>query len=265
MRGLANQPITNLTSLRVTGSANAAGDSITFVVGNYGKAMSGDNSLTASGGWTIAEFNVFGGGGGQQAIFNAGATIKVRTLINYGGDAPPDCTTVSFTGETNNLSFGAPEPLATPPGPSIQFIENTASGLPANCAYAAAIGDTHQHTVAGLLYDFQASGDFVEAQVGPDFEVQTRKVSGAPTWPDTSVNQSVATRMGKTKVVLCEGTKLLVDGQPTDLLDGQSLWLSADVNIYRGGNTYFIIDQAGNSVTATANPEYLDVSVGLGA
>ena len=24
----------------------------------------------------------------------------------------------------------------------------------------------------------------LEAQVGPDFEVQTRKVSGAPTWPN---------------------------------------------------------------------------------
>ena len=36
------------------------------------------------------------------------------------------------------------------------------------------------------------------------------------------------------------------------------------VDIARSGNTYFIIDQAGNSVRATANSGYLDVSVGLG-
>jgi hypothetical protein len=94
---------------------------------------------------------------------------------------------------------------------------------------------THQRTVAALLYDFQASGDFVEAQVGPGFEVQTHKVSGAPAWPDTSVNQSDATRMGGTKVVLCEGAKLLVDGQLTNLLDGQSHWVPAGVDIARSG------------------------------
>ena len=72
-----------------------------------------------------------------------------------------------------------------------------------NCAAATSVGDTHLTTFNGLLYDFQASGDFVLAQVDPDFVVQTRQVSGAPTWPDASVNSAVATRMGKTKVAVC--------------------------------------------------------------
>lgn len=262
--GLPNQPITNLGNLRVVGNASPAGDEMIMFVGSAGTTMGGDNSVAASGGWDVAEFNVFGGPGGQHATFNNGAAVKVRTLINYGGDDAPDCSTDSFTGETNNLGFGAPQPVATPPGPSIQFIEDTAHSSPPNCANAAAIGDTHQTTVAGLLYDFQASGDFVEARVGPDFEVQTRKVSGAPTWPDASVNRSVATRMGKTEVALCDGKQLVVDGKPTDLPDGKSLWVPDGVDIGRSGNTYFIIDQAGNSVRATANAGHLDVSVGLG-
>ncbi|GIH03690.1 hypothetical protein Rhe02_17570 [Rhizocola hellebori] len=264
--GLANQPITNLTSLRLTGNATAAGDSVTFVAGGTATTAPGDNFLSASGGWDIAEFNVFGGPGGAEATFNAGATIKVRTLINYGGRDAPECRAVSFTGETSNLSFGTAAPAPTPPGPSIQFIEDTDGGMPADCMYAAAIGDTHQHTVAGLLYDFQASGDFVEAQVGPSFEVQTRKVSGAPTWPDASVNQSVGARMGKTEVALCEGKTLVVDGKATELPPGGSLWLSADnVNIYRVGNRYFFVDQDGNSVRIGVHSSYINVSVGLGA
>ncbi len=265
LSGLPNRPITSLGSLRVVGNATAGSDSMTLFVGPSGTNMSGDNSLSASGGWTVAEFNVFGGPGGEHATFNSGSTIKTRTLINYGGDAPPGCSTESFTGETTNLGFGTPQPTPTAPGPSIQFIEDTAHSSPPNCAYAAAIGDTHQHTVAGLLYDFQASGDFVEAQVGGDFEVQTRKVSGAPTWPDASVNRSVAARLGKTQVALCEGKQLLIDGQPADIDDGKSLFVPTGVDIGRLGNTYFIIDQTGNSVRVTVNAGYLDVSVGLGA
>jgi hypothetical protein len=265
LSGLTNQPVTNLANLRVVGNATAGSDSMTLFVGGSASNMSGDNSLSASGGWTIAEFNVFGGPGGQNATFNSGASIKARTRISYGGDAPPGCSAQSFTGETTNLGFGTPAPTPTAPGPSIQFIEDTAHSTPANCAYAAAIGDTHQRTVAGLLYDFQAAGDFVEAQIGRDFEVQTRKVSGAPTWPNASVNQSVAARVGRTQVALCDGRQLMIDGRPAEVADGKSLWVPTGVDIGRLGNTYFIIDQAGNSVRVAVNSGHLDVSVGLGA
>ena len=265
LTGLANQPIAALGSLRVVGNANAGGDSMTFFVGMTATNMTGDNLVSASAGWTIAEYNIFGGPGGEHATFNAGASIKVRTLINYGGRAAPMCSTQSFTGETTNLGFGTAAPTPTPPGPSIQFIEDTAHSSAPNCALAAAIGDTHQTTVAGLLYDFQASGDFVEAQVGPSFEVQTRKVSGAPAWPDTSVNRSVAARMGKTEVALCDGQRLFVDGKPADLPEGGSLWIPDGGDIGRIGDTYYFIDQDGNSVEATPHPGYLNVSVGMGA
>ena len=109
---------------------------------------------------------MFGGPGGQHATFNSGATIKVRTLINYGGDAASRLLDPELHRRDHQPRLRDAAPTPTPPGPSIQFIEDTAHSSPPNCAFAAAIGDTHQHTVAGLLYDFQASGDFVEAQVG---------------------------------------------------------------------------------------------------
>ncbi len=131
------------------------------------------------------------------------------------------------------------------------------------------MGDAHLATFGGLLYDFQASGDFVLAQTGPDFVVQSRQVSGAPTWPDASVNHAVATRMGKTSVAVCLADKrpqLYVDGMLTDLAGGNSI-SRPDVFISRKNNTYFIRDETGNWVRAQVNletPGWIDVKVGLG-
>jgi hypothetical protein len=266
-----NQPITNtnLQQLSLTGRVGAGGDSVTFFQGAIVHAATGDNSVNAAAGWTIAEFNLFGNGGGGQANFNTGANIVPRTRIIYGGTTPPACVATGTTGETNNLSFGPMPPGASAPGPAVIFRESTAGGV-ANCAAATSVGDTHLATLGGLFYDFQASGDFVLAAVDPDFVVQTRQVSGAPTWPDASVNNAVATRMGKTQVAIClvpgEDTpaRLNVDGQATVLDDGKSFSVPDSVDIWRTGNVYTIIGQSGDSVRATVNPTWIDVAVGLG-
>ena len=136
---------------------------------------------------------------------------------------------------------------------------------------ANSAGDTHMTTFNGLFYDFQAYGDFVEAEVDPDLVVQTRKVSSAPTWPNASVNRAVATRMGNTKVAIClappgmEVEALLnIDGEPTNLGDGKSLSLSDGVDISRRGNIYVIADLGGDSVTAEVHSSWINVAVGLG-
>lgn len=266
--GVPNQPITNLGSLRLTGTVGASSDSATLFVGSTAYTAAGSNSVNAAAGWTKSEFNVFGYGGnadgGGAATFNAGASLNVRNRITYGGTAAPICAAEGFTGETNNLNFGTPTPPVTPPGPAVIFVENTTGGAATNCAAASVIGDTHQHTFAGLLYDFQASGDFVEAQAGSAFEVQTRKVSGAPTWPNASVDRSVATRMGSTKVALCDGKNLVVDGRSTDIPSDGALHLPSGVDIHRIGNVYVVTDQSGNSIRVTVNSSYIDVNVGLG-
>jgi len=266
--GVPNQPITNLANLSLSGQVSASGDSVTLFDGSTAYTQVGDNAVNAAAGWNIAEFNVFGYGGnssgGGTASFNSGAALTVRTRTIYGGTAAPLCVATGFTAEKNNLSFGTPAPAIAQPGPAMKFIEDTVGGASSNCAAASTIGDVHAHTVAGLTYDFQAVGDFELAQVGPDFEVQARHVSGAPTWPNASVNQAIGTRMGSTTVAVCEGPRLVVDGRGVRLPQDKTISLPSGVDITLTGGVYVVTDQSGNSVRVTPYPGYLDVSVGVG-
>jgi len=154
-------------------------------------------------------------------------------------------------------------------------VEESGSSGAANPCAAATEGDTHLATFnGGLLYDFQATGDFLLAQT-QNFTVQARQVSGAPTWPNASLNQAVATQMGNTRVALCATTPapLVVDGAPTALPDGQTLALSSGVDVLRTGNVYFVTDLNGNSLRAVVHnttnaagvlTAWIDASVDLG-
>ncbi|GAB1642123.1 hypothetical protein KRMM14A1259_25460 [Krasilnikovia sp. MM14-A1259] len=268
--GVPNQPITNLGALSLSGQVSASSDSVTLFDGSTAYTRVGDNAVNAAAGWNTAEFNVFGNGGnssgGGTATFNTGAALTVRTRTIYGGRAAPLCVATGFTAEMNNLSFGTPAPAMTPPGPAVRFIEDTVGGAATNCAAATTIGDVHAHTVAGLSYDFQAVGDFELAQVGKDFEVQARHVSGAPTWPDASVNQAVATRMGGTTVAVCGGPRLVIDGRNVQLGEGKPLSLPSGVDVTLAGGAYVVTDPSGNSIRVTPHraPDYMDVAVGVG-
>ncbi|MFJ6198095.1 VWD domain-containing protein [Micromonospora sp. NPDC092111] len=215
--------------------------------------------------WAQVEFNVFGYGRGSTARFNPEASFNVRTTIEDGSPVKPDCQNYGFSGERNNLNFGPPGPVPSSPAPAVVINESVQGPAASSaCRVAAIIGDTHQYTFGGLFYDFQATGDFVEAQAGSTFEVQTRKVSGAPNWPNTSVNRSVAVRMGNSRLALCDGTRLVVNGTTTSLPAGDSLLLPTGVAIDRVNNVYTFRDPSGNSVRATVNTGYLDLGVGVG-
>jgi hypothetical protein len=264
-----NQPISNLANLRLSGTVSATGDSYVFSTGTTAYSGTGDNVVNAAKGWNVAEFCVVGDGYGVQANFNSGAKIVTRTQIVYGGTAPPNCVVNGFTAETNNLSFGPTAPGASPPGPAVIVEESSTGDATASCADASSVGDTHLTTFKGLLYDFQASGDFVLAHADPDFVVQTRQVSGAPNWPLASVNSAVATQMGKTKVAISVGKqRLVINGKTTNLNNGKSMTTADGVDVTRRGNVYFIVSKNGNSVRATVNEgpkmNWIDVLVGLG-
>jgi hypothetical protein len=269
----AQQPITNLGQLRLSGTVDAGSDGVTVFVGATGYAAPGNNYVNAAAAWRIAEFNVFGYGGnsngGGGATFNANAAASVRTRILYGGTAAPICEAYGFTGETNNLGFTNVPPAATPPGPALLFDEITTGSSTPDCMGATTIGDTHLKTFSGLAYDFQASGDFLLAQASPDFVVQARQVSAAPSWPDASLNSAIATQMGSTRVAVCGSpTQLVVDGKPTIIDNGQTVELPSAVNIYHSDNMYVVTDEHENSVSAVVNSNgvntWIDVSVGLG-
>jgi hypothetical protein len=252
------------TTLRGT----AAGGTDTVVLtstGGTATATAADTVLNLEQNWNTAEFNVFGDCCLAQANFSAGATIDVRTSLTDGSGKKPVCLAQGFTGETNNLSFGPTAPTASGIAPAMLFEESGAGGLAA-CAAATSVGDTHLTTFGSTLYDFQASGDFVLVETAsPEFVVQARQLSGAPTWPNASLNKAVATRMGKTTVAVClPPLGLAVDGKPADLKDGKALELPNGVDVSRNGNVYFIRDQSGNSLRAEVINPYINVSVGLG-
>ncbi|HET9839823.1 MAG TPA: hypothetical protein VFR84_16470 [Candidatus Angelobacter sp.] len=271
-----NQAISNLANLRMSTSVSSTGDSVVLSTGGtttYNRTVA--SKVNAAAGWTGAEFNILGYGGnsngGTTATFNTGAAITTRTEIIYGGTAAPNCVAQGFTAEKNNLSFGPTAPAATAPGPAVIFDESIAGGATSDCAAASTIGDTHLRTFKGLFYDFQAAGDFTLAEVEPSFAVQTRQVSGAPTWPNATVNKAVAARFGKTQVALClaptgsnQPAYVHVDGKLTQVDDGKTLELPGGVGLARQNNVYQLTSQGGDSVQATINPGWIGVVVGLG-
>jgi hypothetical protein len=204
-----NQPITNLAQMSLSGTVTAAADSVTFTSGTNAYSANGDNAVNAAAGWNATGFGIFGYCCGSEADFNAGSTIVPRTQIIYGGVAAPSCLADGFTGETNNLNFGA-APAASAPGPAVLSTQSTTGGAVASCANATSVGDTHLTTFGGLLYDFQASGDFILAEIDPEFLVQARQVSGAPSWPNASVNHGVGMRLDGTEVAICLKPELRV-------------------------------------------------------
>jgi hypothetical protein len=130
------------------------------------------------------------------------------------------------------------------------------------------VGDTHITTFDGLYYDFQASGEFVLLEA-PDFTVQTRQASGAPTWPDAAVNKGIAVEMGSTVVeVDVEPERLYIDHKQTTLASGKSVLLPTGVQVTSRDGAYIVSDSSGNTVNAlpqsNASMSWINVSVGLG-
>ncbi|HSS00919.1 MAG TPA: hypothetical protein VLM79_27870, partial [Kofleriaceae bacterium] len=161
---------------------------------------------------------------------------------------------------------GTPALMGPAPSPAILFNQtNTAPFSAAWCVPASGLGDTHNTTVRGLYYDFQAAGDFVLAQSGRDFLVQTRQASGAPSWPNAAVNKAVATRMGTTTVAVCLGpTRIEINGQSASVADGQTVGLPDGVDLARRGDVYLITGPHGDSVRAELHGAYINVDVGIG-
>ncbi|MDQ2834355.1 MAG: VWD domain-containing protein [Acidobacteriota bacterium] len=209
----------------------------------------------------------FRDGNGDDASFNTGSTIVVRASVNSGTTNAPTCDGEGFTRETNNMVLvGTTEVPSITMWPSLVFTESNAAGSTVvPCASAVSVGDTHMTTFDGLHYDFQAYGEFVLAQDGANFTVQTRQAPGPPQYPNTAINKAVAMQMGKTRVAIyIEPTRLTIDGAANNLADGKTIVLPTGVQVSRLGNMYAVSSDNGDSVRATVQSQWLDVAVGLG-
>ena len=123
-------PITQLATLQLSGSAQANGtDRATATYNGEAYAATVKDSFTdIASGWTQAEFNVLGDGGGARSDFNTGSSVTVKIAVTDASTAKPTCVPPAkeegTTGETNNLT---PRMGCTATGgstPYIQFIES---------------------------------------------------------------------------------------------------------------------------------------------
>jgi len=273
--GAPASPATSLAQMKLSGAAAGFGgsttDSMIVWEGVTPYTADGDNRFPDLGtNWKEAEFNVFGLCCNQQAVFNSGTNIIVRTEVISGTNAGPGCQVASFTGESTNLTLVNSAPAAAPgPAPALVFAQSNppAAGSAASCLDAVSLGDTHLTTFIGLQYDFQATGDFLLAETGPDFFVQTRQVSGAPAWPNAAVNKAVAVQAGKNRVAICLPQQVVVDGRKVTIADKGRLALPGGGVVTRNGSEYFVLGPSGDSLRATIQTfgtPHIDVSVGLG-
>jgi hypothetical protein len=215
--------------------------------------------------WSDAEFNVFGDGGGSQAVFTGTTNITVRTQVDTGVNVLPSCVLASYTGETNNLNLIA-TPTTEPKKqyPSIIFNEGSAT-TPASCA--TSFGDPHVTTFEGLYYNFYVTGDYVLADAGSDFMVQARQESGAKVFnnPNVSMNTAVAVKMGANSVLIYDSPEqVVVNGKATNVTNNQILNLSGGVSLMREGEAYAVTDESGDLVGAQLYNGWMNIEVGLG-
>lgn len=273
-------PVTSLGQTSLTGSVAAGGnDRLDLASGGTHYAVtSPDNIVDLANYWNTAEFTVVGDCCLFAANFKPNTSLAVRATVHNGTTSAPVCVLEGFTGETNNLNLVSTPAVGTQSSPTLISDQTSASATPASCAVAAGIGDTHLHTftpspgvnspVTSLAYDFQAEGEFVLAKTDGGFEVQTRQISGAPTWPNAAVNQAIAAKIGKSTVVFSiANPQVLLNGAPLSLADGEKRVLPNDGDVSRHGNTYVARDMHGNSVRTviqSAATSYIDVYVGLG-
>lgn len=259
-----SQPITSLANLSLTGNVTATSDTtiLNTATTSY-SVVASDSTLDLSAGWNTVEFMIGGNGGGSSANFNAGSTIVVQTITHNGTTTAPTCVLQGFTGETNNLNLVSTPAYAITSSPSIHSRQSNTLTSTASCASANGVGDTHLETFGGTYYDFQAEGTFTLAQ-NANMTVQNEQVSGAPNWPTAAVNAAIGTQMGSDRVAVCDSGAVYVDNAAASIDSGSSVTLASGDTISRAGSVYTVTDPQGDSVTATVNGSYIDVSVGLG-
>jgi hypothetical protein len=219
------------------------------------------------GHWDHVQFGVYGAAGGSRAEFGppGSTSFNVHVATNNGTTNAPSCLVYAYAAETNNLSFTGPPTMFHGTSPGMESTQSMVPGPHATCAGARDVGDTHLLSFRGLLYDFQATGDFLVASTGPGFVVQSRQVSGAPTWPNAAMNEAIGVKAG-TNTVCLSSTALTLNGKADPLSDGATQIFAGGGSISRSSNSYLILGPKGDWVSARimpGSPNYLDTQVGL--
>lgn len=269
--------ITPLPTMTLIGKISGGNDIVILDNNSSLTASVSDSTLDLALSWNTTEFNVFGGGGGNEAFFDEpsgtspGTTIVVKTTVDDGTTNAPTCTNASFTGETNNLNLGTCCPYGGA-SPNIQFMETNA-GHTATCGATQLLGDPHITTADGTLYNFQGAGEFVSLRDADGSEIQTRQRPVSTNFIGTdpydnlttcvSLNSAIAARVAGHRVTWEPNLSGIPDPSGLQLrIDGNLTTLGASgVALGSGGR---VVPQAGGSLevdfpdgkTLLATPEW---------
>ena len=74
----------------------------------------------------------------------------------------------------------------------------------------------------------------------------------------------LARRPDHRSTLYIEPMRLVINGTARTLADGSTIAESTGVQIVRHGSVYIVTDDGGDSVSATLNPQWINVNVGLG-
>jgi hypothetical protein len=162
------QTIATLGEIQLAGQAGAGGadDSTVLALGNRLYSLTGGNYFPDLGArWQISEFNIFGPGNSSQAVFNAGATLTIRTEVDSGASNAPACVEQGYTAETNNLTLvSAPASVSASASPSIVFTESNSGSGSVSCDSIYAIATTDA-PLPWWCYPLLAASLMVSAQI----------------------------------------------------------------------------------------------------
>jgi hypothetical protein len=147
----SSEPITSLSAMHLRGALFPVNNqNVDSIIASYDQhTVTGitvpARTRTAAGSnyfrdldkaWQGAEFNVFGLFDGDQAVFNQGSTILVRTRVDNGTTDQPNCVNKGSTGESNSLSLVmTPNSCCAFGGisPSVEFVQSNNASAKSVC------------------------------------------------------------------------------------------------------------------------------------
>ncbi len=239
------EPITNLASLTMTGTAGSS-DAVTMTTGNgtlY--SMSQASVLGLSAGWSTAEFNVFGNANGTEAVLNNGASIVVQTLTDSVSPTTnaPTCSSAGFTGETNNLNLVAGSCCAFGGDvPGIQFTESNVSGATAQACPASATSLVAMQSLPPSIF-VRSTGEADIVEQGPNDSLMYRYA-----WPGTA--WSTATIAGNGSIFSAPSIYVRSTGEADVVAEGPNNTLVYYYAFPGGGWSETTIAGAGTTFSA---------------
>ncbi len=232
---------------------------ITFSIANEANAPS--DTLTGSlSATTVEGFNV--SGLTLPSALAAGSSYNgldvTLNFVKFGENTE----VITFTPQdTNNTGFSAPLPVET--------LTITDDVVPPTMVFSSAWGDVHITTYNGLLYNFQAVGEFTLAHSrvpGDSFDIQLRTIPLQNFFGSVSLIQEVGVSLGSDRITFdaARPDTVWVDGVPSAIsVTSPALSFAGGSLTQLSVNSWQVLWNTGEEATIISGGTYLNVYDGI--